>query len=466
MRKTTETGVGLLLGPQGVEISSEDKRALVERIVTSPLFNKSGRLSSFLLHVCEFELQGRSNEISEQQIGETIFSRSQNYDPSMDGIVRSHASRLRHRLEQYFTQEGGAETIRLHIPRGAYVPVFGMRTVIDSSPVPQAYPSMREPSPYASMSPTLSSGSATPGHHGVRRAGYYWLMALGLIAVSIVLLRHSLWLSLFWPASSSTASSEILWHTLFTPGRETLFVVGDAGANMFENMAKRQITTDEYSSKAWTRDPLAQTPPGFSWNPIATRTYTPDFAVGLAARVARLSEVADGQLSVLFARNLRLDNLKDSQAILLGGPNYDPWEMLLESRQNFHMVYDGRENSISILNAQPKPGEPAAFKWSQTSANSNIGYSLIVLTHNLNANGRVLMLQGTTAQGDQAAAEFLFDPTQLDPILREATTAEGKLNDFEIVIETSFVAGGTANTRMAAFRVHRGGASTPDPRSR
>src|SRR5450756_51199 len=105
-------------------LPQELKKELVERIVVSPSFSKSDRLTTFLLHVCELERSGRAKEICEQRIGEAIFGRQENYDPTMDSIVRSHASRLRLRLDQYFAQEGVHETIRVRIPRGGYVPHF------------------------------------------------------------------------------------------------------------------------------------------------------------------------------------------------------------------------------------------------------------------------------------------------------------------------------------------------------
>ena len=68
---------------------------LVQRIVASPPFSKSERLSSFLLFVCRFSLQGQNNKINEQNIGTAVFGREADYDTAVDGIVRTHASRLR-----------------------------------------------------------------------------------------------------------------------------------------------------------------------------------------------------------------------------------------------------------------------------------------------------------------------------------------------------------------------------------
>jgi hypothetical protein len=108
--------------------ASDPRRALVDRIITSSSFAKSERLSSLLAYVCDLTLNGREKEINEQNIGEAVFGRSRNYDSSIDGIVRTQASRLRQRLELYFNEEGLDEPVRIVIPRGGYVPVFEARS--------------------------------------------------------------------------------------------------------------------------------------------------------------------------------------------------------------------------------------------------------------------------------------------------------------------------------------------------
>ncbi|NYF78168.1 hypothetical protein [Granulicella arctica] len=431
-----------------VEVSLEVKRKLVERIVISPSFSKSERLSSFLLHICTLDQQGRLNEISEQQIGEAVFGRPQNYDPSIDGIVRSHASRLRLRLDQYFTQEGVNEPIRLHIPRGAYVPFYAPRPHDKLA---------QEDTPTFSRLPHPRPLSDTPPRRLLYRIAAFCLLLLTVSVLSFEFARSKFPVIERLLSAVDPSPTDKLWQALFQPGRETLFVVGDGGANMFENMATRQLTTEEYSSRSWLKEPLAQTPSGFSWAPIATRNYTPYFSVDLAVKLARLPQVSDGQLTTMFARDLRLDNLKDSQAILIGGPNYNPWEQLFSRDQNFRMIYDAVENSISIVNLHPQSGEPAIFQWRQTDTKSHYGYSLITLSKNLNHNGHVLILQGATAQGDKAAADFLLARKEIEPFLRKALGQNGQLEDFEIVLETSFVAGGNTDTHVVGFRIHHSG---------
>src|ERR1700691_1502017 len=133
---------------RNVGIAGDARWELVERIVASPCFLKSPRLCSFLIYICDLFMQGRADEINEMNIGEALFDRPANYDPSADGIVRSHASRLRQRLDQYFSEEGAQEPIRLLIPKGGYMPVFEPRTV--STPHPEPIPFTRAGEPAAS----------------------------------------------------------------------------------------------------------------------------------------------------------------------------------------------------------------------------------------------------------------------------------------------------------------------------
>jgi len=106
------------------DLATEPRWQLAQRIVASRSFAKSALLSRFLLYVCEREITGKTGEISEHQIGVHVFGRRPGYHPGEDNIVRNYARQLRHRLDQYFLEEGRAEELRLSIPRGKYVPVY------------------------------------------------------------------------------------------------------------------------------------------------------------------------------------------------------------------------------------------------------------------------------------------------------------------------------------------------------
>jgi len=144
----------------------EARRALVKRVIESPAFAKSERLSSFLTCICDLTLSGRASEINEQKIGTTVFGRPQDYDSSIDGIVRPQASRLRQRLDLYFNGEGVNEAVRITLPRGSYVPVFepnpGQSASAAPPPVLTADPAVSSPSETTPTLPASLRGARLP----------------------------------------------------------------------------------------------------------------------------------------------------------------------------------------------------------------------------------------------------------------------------------------------------------------
>jgi hypothetical protein len=180
---------------QGVQLDvfpalGKDPRwQLVERIVASPSFIRSPRLCSLLMHLCELALEGRSDEINEQSIGEALFERAPNYDPSVDGIVRSHASRLRQRLDQYFSEEGEHETVRLTIPKGGYTPLFEPHS-LPVLPLESAVPAPSS----ASASIDQPTNAAKKLLVSNRYRLLFWATGVALIAACVfifVLLTHT-----------------------------------------------------------------------------------------------------------------------------------------------------------------------------------------------------------------------------------------------------------------------------------
>src|ERR1700729_1987274 len=107
-----------------VRLEDDSRWQLAERVAASKGFAKSKFLTHFLIYICEKYLLERSDEITEQRIGEHVFRRPPGYNPGEDNIVRNYARLLRQRLDEYFGGEGAKETIRIVVPRGGYVPLF------------------------------------------------------------------------------------------------------------------------------------------------------------------------------------------------------------------------------------------------------------------------------------------------------------------------------------------------------
>jgi tetratricopeptide (TPR) repeat protein len=96
----------------------------LKRILDDGQFLSSMRSSRFLQFVVERTLAGRAAEIKELVIAVELYERAETYDPKADSTVRVEASRVRAKLERYYTRSGAQDPIRITIPRGAYVPQF------------------------------------------------------------------------------------------------------------------------------------------------------------------------------------------------------------------------------------------------------------------------------------------------------------------------------------------------------
>ena len=106
-------------------VSVDAVRAELSRMLASPHFDASERNRGFLRHVVEEALAGRADRIKAYSIATEVFGRDPKFDPQLDSIVRIEAGRLRRSLERYYLTDGRASRVRIDIPRGGYVPIFG-----------------------------------------------------------------------------------------------------------------------------------------------------------------------------------------------------------------------------------------------------------------------------------------------------------------------------------------------------
>jgi hypothetical protein len=112
------------------EAKSEEKisegaiREALSRILESPMFIQSDRLSRFLRFTVEATLAGDGEMLKEYSIGTEVYERNSSYHPSEDSIVRSEARRLRSRLKEYYDSVGKDDPVLIHYRPGSYVPAF------------------------------------------------------------------------------------------------------------------------------------------------------------------------------------------------------------------------------------------------------------------------------------------------------------------------------------------------------
>lgn len=408
---------------------------LALRVAGSQHLKRAPLLASFLLFICEHALTGSHEDLTEQIIGERVFRRRPGYSTGEDNIVRTYAHRLRSRLDQYFEHDGHEESLRIRIPKGGYTPIFEAR------PVEPGYGECVDPTlliaePLLSSSfPTDTASFASASAEG-RSSG-----SMFLIAFVCLVLGASMGLSwTHWSHrhdSPHKSPAHALWAQLFSRQTGTFIVTADNGLGVLQDITGRYTNLHDYMDGSY----FAQfgkdgTPEQRTMQRLSRERLTsvPD-AAGAAAMLL-LPEARDHQVQLRNARALQLSDLKQSNLVLLGSNYGDPWVSLFEPNMNFQINYHATRDTYEseIINRNPRPGEQRVYLNNSTTAPYNT-YAIIALMPNLDHSGWVLLIEGLTMAGTEAATEYLLHGN-VGALMREVANGSG-VRPFEIVLKTT-----------------------------
>jgi hypothetical protein len=426
--------------------ATDSRRELVGRVVASSPFSKTERLSSLLLYVCDVALNGRADELSEQNVGEAVFGRSRDYDSANDGIVRAQASRLRQRLDLYFDGEGAEEPIRIVIPRGGYIPFFEPRLTKEAV-VPTS-----TPLPIADSVVSLGD----PPQVERRRSGSVVVAWSLVVVLAIAVLALSLKdTGALKKAQSSHAAGHPFWSQMFAADQRTTIVLADSNLVVWQGLMKRDIGLAEYLSGDYrTTIPTTATSLQKEALQVARGRYTSMIDVEMIQYFSQISQLEKSKLDVRYTRDLRPNDLKQGNIILSGAPEANPWVQLFEHDMNFVFSYDRAHDKTSVLNRMPEGSEPRRWDSIRTDKLHHV-YGVVAYLPNLSGSGNVLILEGTTIAGTECALDFVSDDSQLLPFLKQLRRADGSLPHFEVVLGTDNMSGSAVKNSILAWRTKK-----------
>lgn len=417
----------------------EDARwQLIERILATGPFQKSGRLRELLPYMAERAIHGHSHELTEHNIGVAVFGKPPDYSPVEDSSVRVHARQLRLKLHEYFDGEGRGERMIVEIPKGSYVPVFR---------------SVKSPSaePLTTFAPALSVSTPKERHDLL---GFIPWAVAALLAIACVFLSVRL-------LNAPPQPAPVPWplSSVFDGVNRTQIVIADVNYGMLRIASQQQGSLEEYL------------------RPDMLHTLTPDHLSAREARImnyiagSNLTSYADvvvittlsnmvpshrGLVSVRSARDLRLRDLQDGNYIFVGSPSSNPWVVLYENKLNFREAEGVVGESMKyFVNEHPNPGEQQTYQGLEFTGSAGQDYATISLLPTANGRGSVLILQGLQQEATEAAGLFLANE-QSRAQLRKAlgiTESPAKPLHFEVLISTRAVAGAPNATSIVAARL-------------
>jgi hypothetical protein len=419
----------------------------LQRVVASPQLKRAARMREFLLFVGQRTLKDGSEQVHEQEIGCEVFGRPQNYDTSVDNIVRVNATDLRKRIEEYFATDGASEPVVLEIPRGSYKPVFRARAV---ETVPQ--PALEQPSRQGAVQGVVQ-GTAVSRAADPR---LLWLAGAAVIALSVVcavLWMQNQAMSRPLYTSSKTPAIASFWSGVFGARASTDVILADTSFALIEDITKKPIPLSEYLNRNYiseTESPALGQERREDLALIVQRNYGSlgDFRV--AQQIGALDPLAKN-IRLYYARDYRPDLIKQDNVVLIGSRKSNPWVDLFADRMNFTVEYDPDHFVSYIRNRSPAAGEQATYT-SPPSPDPTTGYSVVAYLPNPDQPGKVLIIAGTGSEATEGAGEFLTSEASLENFKKLLHVST--LPYFEVLLKTAHLDSTPLGAQVVAYRTY------------
>lgn len=421
------------------DLKEDPRWQLIERILATGPFQKSGRLRELLPYMAERALHGHGHELTEHNIGIAVFGKPADYSPVEDSSVRVHARQLRLKLHEYFDGEGRGEAIVVEVPKGSYVPVF--RNMVQS---------------LSEAAPTAAASAQTPSGLRQRRGLRIFLpwAVAALLAVACACLAIRL-------AGAPPRPAPVPWplSQVFDGSNPTRIVLSDVNYGMLRIVSQQEGSLEEY-----LRPDMRQrlTPIHMNEQDARILTYidnsnlTSYADVVVATTLSNMVHQKRGLISVSSARDLRPRDLESGNYVFVGSPSSNPWVFLYQNRLNFRESEGVVGESMKyFVNEHPKPGEQGTYQGLEFTGSAGEDYATISLLPTADGRGSVLILQGLQQEGTEATGLFLADEDSRTA-LKKALNIEGtptKPIYFEALIRTRAVDGAPNSTTIVAARI-------------
>lgn len=431
-------------------IDAEDVRQTLETILQSKYFVNAHKKQEFLRLICHFYVEGRAHELNEHIIGFHVFGRDTSYNPSADPIVRVFAHEIRKKLESYYANEGGNDSIRLEIPAGSYQPAFTQH--------------LHEPAAERSEAAvsTQSEAKLGPARHRIslaRLATGLTLLCLASAVIGLAVSNQQLRQQVAEADDARNPSTYgPLWTPFLTDSNPPLVILSNPPILRFTNPSDPEsLTKDSIPLAAETiealKDKFVMNPevsirePGDKESPgktgVIERDQTPSLIIsrnvytgmGEAIGLYYLTDFfrkASRSLSLKQSRTLSAEDLKNHNVIMLGGVWVNEWSSKLTTAEDFVFTSKG-----TIENRNPQPGEDREYipQFDRRTGNLLTDYALIAVKPNISTRNDVMLLAGVYSQGTEATVEYVTNKNYLDQLNQRLQQPGGSTRYFQALLK-------------------------------
>ncbi len=402
------------------EVSSDPRWHLVERILVTLPFQKSVNLHALLSYLARSSIQGKTEAMTERQIGIAVFGKPPGYSPAEDSAVRVHVRQLRLRLHEYFAQDGRNEPLRVDIPKGSYSLEFhaaGTETLPHPSP------------------PTAQAAPAESHRPRTRDLLFWAVLVCALICAAG-----------WYRAAHVGVHTFVPWplNTVMQPDRQTRIVVSDANLSALRLLVPKEITLEQYLQPGFRQNLRPKhLDEGMTrmMNFISESELTSFADAAVVATLAKLAGPAADQVSLSWAGSLDRRDLEDGNYIFVGSSVSNPWVALFADKLNFQVVEESVGGRMYFRNRAPQPGEQQIYQALVSTGSMGDDYATISVLPGPAGQGNVMILQGLRQEGTEALSMLLTDSGDRAALKAAVQKVAGKSPYFEALIRARAVAG-------------------------
>jgi hypothetical protein len=415
-------GISEIQNVAGVAVPPNDSEILaaLERVLASDGFAGSAQLSRFLRYAVEQGIRGTTAQLKESVIGVAVFNRGTGYDPKTDPVVRVEARRLRAKLEAFYAGPGAEDPVRILLPKGGYAPQFE----------------------------AVHAPAAVPGVEPTGRT-----FRLLWIAVPALLLLAMLG-AIGYYLQSPERVVERFWSSILDSDKPALAIPADSALVMLENLSHRPVSLGGYMSGEYRAQLSSQSGLDHALlYDLAGRRYTSIADLEFVSRISHRVETRRRGLLTRYARDVRVEDLKQRNVILLGARMSNPWVELFEKDATLRLDDDPATGAMKIRNLAPAAGEAREITMSSAEMRNDI-YGIVTYHRNREGSGIAMIVAGMTVAGTEAAADFLLDDSRMVPWLRKAREG-GDFKGFDILLRGRNLAGSAPRAEVIAMHVER-----------
>lgn len=275
-------------------------------------------------------------------------------------------------------------------------------------------------------------------------------MAAGLVLLAAVSIGAAI---RYGKNSPEQTPSHKLWSQMFRSQQQTLIVPADSSLVIARLLSGNQVPLAVYAGGRYSAAPDCSKPCDQGMIRIVeSLRYTSMSDLEFAVKITHLPEAIPDRTEIRYARDIELKDLKESNLILAGSQEADPWMAAISGGMSFVIHDDPAAGPLRVENKRPQPGENSEYDYDAHDPQHR-GLATISFLPNLGGTGNLLVVQGFSLAGTQAAAEFVTGRKDLDALLRPYSGGRSALPHFEILLSTVEINGMASRAVPLAWHV-------------